>query len=43
MLVVTNCEKHYASPIYQSLMQNAGDATRHNFFNTLTLFHNIHD
>ena len=29
MLVVTNCTKHYATPIYQSLLQNAGDATRH--------------
>ena len=27
MLVVTNCAKNYASPIYQSLPENGGDAT----------------
>ena len=27
MLVVTNCAKNYASPIFQSVLQNAGDAT----------------
>ena len=45
MLVVTNCGKNYASPIYQSLRENAGDATRLNsLINSLTLFHiKIHD
>ena len=38
-------DKNYASPIYQSLRENAGDATRLNsLINSLTLFHNkIHD
>ena len=27
ILVVTNCAKNYASPIFQSLLENAGDAT----------------
>ena len=30
MLVVTNCAKNYASPIFQSVLKNAGDATMHN-------------
>ena len=33
MLVVTNCAKNYASPIYQSLPENGGDATMHNSLN----------
>ena len=38
-------DENYASPIYQSLRENAGDATRLNsLINSLTLFHNkIHD
>ena len=38
-------DEHYGSPIYQSLRENAGDATRLNsLINSLTLFHNkIHD
>ena len=35
MLVMTNCAKNYGSPIYQSLLEIAGDATKHNSF---TLF-----
>ena len=35
MLVVTNCAKNYASPIYQSLPENGGDATMHNSLNPL--------
>ena len=38
MLVVTNCAKNYATPIYQSLLQNAGDATRHNSLTPLLYF-----
>ena len=34
-------DDNYASPVYQSLQENAGDASR---LNSLTLFHNkIHD
>ena len=38
-------DENYASPVYQSLRENAGDATRLNsLINSLTLFHNkIHD
>ena len=38
-------DENYASPIYQSLRENAGDATRLNsLINSLTLFHiKIHD
>ena len=38
-------DEHYGSPIYQSVRENAGDATRLNsLINSLTLFHNkIHD
>ena len=38
-------DENYASPIYQSLRENAGDAKRLNsLINSLTLFHNkIHD
>ena len=50
MLAVFVCffrkiDENYASPIYQSLRENAGDATRLNsLINSLTLFHNkIHD
>ena len=39
MLVMTNCAKTYGSPIYQSLLENAGDATRHN---SVTLFPQMH-
>ena len=28
-LVVTNCAKNYASPIFQSLLEYADDATMH--------------
>ena len=35
MLVVTNCAKNYASPIYQSLPENGVDATMHNSLNPL--------
>ena len=38
MLVVTNCAKNYASLIYQSLPENAGDATMHNSLNPLPHF-----
>ena len=38
MLVVTNCAKNYASPIYQSLPENGGDATMHNSLNPLPYF-----
>ena len=38
MLVVTNCAKNYASPIYQSLPENGGDATMHNSLNSLPNF-----
>lgn len=38
-------DDNYASPVYQSLQENAGDASRLNSLsNSLTLFHNkIHD
>ena len=38
-------DENYASPVYQSLRENAGDATGLNsLINSLTLFHNkIHD
>ena len=38
-------DENYASPIYQKLLENAGDATRLNsLINSLTLFHKkIHD
>ena len=39
MLVVTKCAKNYASPIYQSLPENRGDATMHNFLNPLPISH----
>ena len=39
MLVMTNCAKNYGSPIYQSLLENAGDATRNKFY---TLFPQMH-
>ena len=29
ILVVTNCAKNYASPIFQSLLENADDTTMH--------------
>ena len=33
-------DENYASPIYQKLLENAGDATRLNsLINSLTLFH----
>ena len=35
MLVGTNCAKSYASPIFQSVLENAGDATMHNSLNPL--------
>ena len=35
MLVVINCAKNYASPMYQSLQENGGDATMHNSLNPL--------
>ena len=38
MLVVTNCARNYASPIYESLIQTAGDATRHNSLTPLLYF-----
>lgn len=42
---LSKSDEHYGSPIYQSLRENAGDATRLNsLINSLTLFHNkIHD
>ena len=42
MLVVTNCAKNYASPIFQSVLENAGDATMHNSLNPLPYFPYMH-
>ena len=42
MLVLTNCAKNYASPIFQSVLENAGDATMHNSLNTLPYFLYMH-
>ena len=37
MLVMANCAKNYGSPIYQSLLESAGDATRHNSFHPFSI------
>ena len=42
MLVVTNCAKNYASPIFQSVLENAGDATMHNSLNPPPYFPYMH-
>ena len=42
MLVVTNCAISYASPIYQSLLEIAGDAKTHNSLNPLPYFPYMH-
>ena len=40
--IVTNCTKNYRSPIYKSLLENAGDATMHNSLNPLPYFPHMH-
>ena len=42
MLVVTNCAISYASPIFQSLLEIAGDAKTHNSLNPLPYFPYMH-
>ena len=42
MLVVTNCAISYASPIFQSLLEIAVDATMHNSLNPLPYFPYMH-
>ena len=42
MFVVTNCAKNSASPIYQSLPGNGGDATMHNSLNPLPYLPYMH-
>ena len=37
-----NCAKSYASPIFQSVLENAGDATMHNSLNPLPYFPYLH-
>ena len=39
MLVLTNCAKNYASPIFQRVLEKAGDATMHDSLNPLPYFH----
>ena len=40
--IVTNFAKNYRSPIYKSLLENAGDATMHNSLNPLPYFPYMH-
>ena len=42
MLLATNCAKNYASSIFQSVLENAGDATMHNSLNPLPYFPYMH-
>ena len=42
MLLVTNCAKNYANPIYQSPPENGGDATMHNSLNPLPYLPYMH-